>query len=165
MRFPLAVFALCLGATAFAQSNNGTITGTVSDPAGAVVPAAQIEVQNAETGVVYRGGTSNAGNYVISVPAGTYQITVNVPGFKKYVESNVPVVSSTDTRKDLGLQVGEASESVTVADTAPLLKTESGEMSHLVEVKDVHQFPLLTIAGGGYAGATQMGNIRNPLQT
>ncbi|MBV9505173.1 MAG: TonB-dependent receptor [Acidobacteriia bacterium] len=149
----------------FAQSNQGTITGTISDPAGAVVAAAQIEVKNTETGVVYQGGTSNTGNYVISLPAGNYEITVTVPGFKKSVQQNVPVVVATDTRRDVTLEVGETTESVTVSETAPLLKTESGEMSHLVEVKDAVDLPLLTISGGGYAGATQMGNIRNPLQT
>jgi hypothetical protein len=161
----LTAFVIFAVATLFAQSNQGTITGTISDPAGAVVPSALIQVRNAETGVVYQGGTSNTGNYVIPVPAGTYEITVTVPGFKKFVESNVQVVVATDTRKDVRLDVGETTEQVTVADTAPLLKTESGEMSHLVEVKDVVELPLLTIAGGGYAGATQMGNIRNPLQT
>src|SRR5215469_14791856 len=161
----IAAFMMLAAATAFAQSNQGTITGTISDPAGAVVPAAVISVRNSETGVVYQGGTSNTGNYVIPVPAGTYEITVTVPGFKKFVQSNVQVIVATDTRKDVTLQVGEATESVTVADSAPLLKTESGEMSHLVEVKDVVELPLLTISGGGYAGATTMGNIRNPLQT
>src|SRR5579871_2214902 len=161
----VAACVILLGAHAYAQSNQGTITGTVSDPAGAVVPAAVIEAKNADTGVVFRGGTSNTGNYVISVPAGTYEITVVVPGFKKFVESNVQVVTSTDTRKDLRLEVGAATEEVTVADTAPLLKTESGEMSHVVDIKDADQLPLLTVSGGGYSGATQMGNIRNPLQT
>ena len=155
-----AAFVLT-GAIAFGQAANGTITGTISDPAGAVVATAQIEVKNAETGVVYRGGTSNTGNFVIPVPAGTYEITVNVPGFKKFVQSNVQVVTATDTRRDVVLEVGSASESVTVADTAPLLKTESGEMSHTIEIKDADQLPVLTIAGSG--GAT--GNIRNPLQT
>ncbi|HLI86705.1 MAG TPA: TonB-dependent receptor [Bryobacteraceae bacterium] len=160
-----AAYWILTGAAAFAQSNQGTITGTIADPAGAVIAGATIEVRNADTGVVYQGGSSNTGNYVIPVPAGTYQITVSVPGFKRFVESNVQVVVATDTRKDITLAIGEASEAVTVADTAPLLKTESGEMSHLVEVNEVDQIPLLTVAGGGYAGATQMGNIRNPLQT
>jgi hypothetical protein len=65
----------------------------------------------------------------------------------------------------VALELDSSTEQVTVADTAPLLKTESGEMSHVVEVKDVVELPLLTISGGGFAGATQMGNIRNPLQT
>jgi hypothetical protein len=160
-----AAFVMLTGAIAFAQSNQGTITGTISDPGGAVVAGAQIEVRNTETNVVYRGGTSNTGNYVIPVPAGIYEVTVAVPGFKRYVQSNVQVVVATDTRRDLTLEIGQATEAVTVADTAPLLKTESGEMSRLVEVKDVVELPLLTISGGGYAGATTMGNIRNPLQT
>jgi hypothetical protein len=105
-----AAFLMLMGALAFGRSNTGTITGTVSDPPGAVVPAAQIEVRNSETGVVCRGGTSNTGNYVIPVPVGTYQITVNVPGFKKFVEADVPVVTATDTRRDVTLQVGGASE-------------------------------------------------------
>jgi hypothetical protein len=71
---------------ALAQSNQGTITGTISDPAGAVISSAVIEVRNTGTGVVYRGGTSNTGNYVIPVPAGTYEISISMPGFKKFVQ-------------------------------------------------------------------------------
>jgi hypothetical protein len=161
----VAAFAILMGATAFAQSNQGTITGAISDPAGAVVAGAQLQVRNTETGVIYDGGTSSTGNYVIPVPAGIYEISVIVPGFKKYVQSNVQVVVATDTRKDVTLELGSNAEQVTVEATAPLLKTESGEMSHVVETKDAIDLPLLTIAGGGYAGATTMGNIRNPLQT
>src|SRR5215469_14432406 len=105
------IFFLSLTA-AFAQSNQGTITGTISDPTGAVIANAPIDVKNTETGIVYRGGTSNSGNYVIPVPAGNYEITVNVMGFKKFVQQNVQVVSATDTRKDVTLQVGETNEQV-----------------------------------------------------
>ena len=65
----------------FSQSNQGRVTGTISDPAGAVVPTAQIEIKNSDTGVVYRGGTSETGNYVISAPSGSYELTVTVTGF------------------------------------------------------------------------------------
>ena len=109
----LTTFLFLTAATLFAQSNQGTITGTVSDPAGAVVPTAQIEIKNADTGVVYRGGTSATGNYVLSVPAGTYEVTVNAAGFKKFVQQNVTVVTATDTRKDVKLELGAASEVVT----------------------------------------------------
>ena len=165
MRFSLVFAVVCLiGISAFAQSNQGTITGTISDPAAAVVPAAQMEVKNTATGVVYSGGTSATGNYVFSVPAGTYEISVNAPGFKKFVESNVQVVVATDTRKDVALQVGAANETISVSDTAPLLKTESGEMSHLVDIDQVDQLPVLTIGGGNLLGPGQLGQIRNPLQ-
>jgi hypothetical protein len=169
MQVRLAAAVMCLvGVSAFAQSNQGTITGTVSDPAGAVIPTAQIEIKNTATGVVYRGGTSATGNFVLSVPAGTYEIAVNSAGFKKFVESNVQVNTATDTRKDVKLELGTANEVVTVEDTAPLLKTESGEMSHRVDIADADQLPVLTIGGGNLLAAANTGNtmgqIRNPLQ-
>src|SRR5215469_5726675 len=120
MQFKVAAAIVMLaGVAAFGQSNNGTITGTVSDPAGAVVTGAVIEVKNVETGVVSRGGTSATGNYVIPVPAGTYEITVQVTGFKRVVQQNIPVVVATDTRKDITLEVGSNTEVVTVAADAP----------------------------------------------
>ena len=163
----LTTLVLLTAGALLAQSNQGTITGTISDPAGAVVPAAQIEVKNTATGVIYRGGTSGTGNYVLPVPTGTYELTVTVSGFKKFVQTNVEVISATDTRKDVTLQVGSANESITVTETAPLLKSESGEISHSVEAKDLQDLPVLTISGGGVVGGAVagMGNIRNPLQS
>src|SRR6516162_9352358 len=129
-------------AAVFAQSKQGTITVTVSDPAGALVPTAQVEVKNNGTGVVYRGGTSATGNYVLAVPAGAYEISVTAGGFKKAVQQNVQVISAADTRKDVTLEIGSATEAVTVTETAPLLKTESGGVSHLVTIADVDQLPV-----------------------
>jgi hypothetical protein len=160
-----ATLSLLTTAALFAQSNQGAITGTISDPAGAVVPTAQIEVRNNETGVIYRGGTSATGNFVLAMPSGTYEITVTAAGFKKFVEQNVQVISATDTRKDVILEVGSASEQVTVTETAPLLKTESGELSHLVTSKDVDELPVLTLGGGGASSIGGLGEIRNPLQS
>jgi carboxypeptidase family protein len=72
--------------SALAQSDRGTITGTVSDPAGAVVANAPIQAKNIETGVVYPGQTSTTGNYTIAqLPVGTYELSVTVQGFKKWI--------------------------------------------------------------------------------
>jgi hypothetical protein len=161
----LGLFVFLGALNVFAQSNQGTITGTISDPSGAVVATAQIQVKNSDTGIVYEGGTSATGNYVIPVPPGNYELTVNAAGFKKFVQQNIQVVVATATRKDVNLEVGQATDVVTVTEAAPLLKTESGEMSHLVSIDTANQLPVLTIAGGGYTGASQMGNIRNPLQS
>src|SRR5262249_9706212 len=77
----------------------------------------------------------------------------------------VQVVVAVDTRKDITLEVGQNTETVTVLDTAPLLKTESGEVSHRVTTDDADQLPVLTISGGSVVGAAcGMGQIRNPLQ-
>ena len=90
MRFlKLAVCTLSFASVVFAQSDRGTITGTVSDPAGAVVANAPIEIRNVETGIVNRVASSATGNYTIAqLPAGQYELTVNVAGFKKYVRQS-----------------------------------------------------------------------------
>jgi hypothetical protein len=148
---------------AFAQAAGGSITGTVSDPAGAVVPTAKIEVKNVDTGAVYQGGASATGNYVIQVPVGKYELSVNSPGFKKYVRENLVVTVATDVRQDVALEVGANSETVTVNAEAPLLKTESGELSHNVTVEDADNLPVLFLTPGTSFGSNGFGNIRDPL--
>src|ERR1700742_27116 len=88
----LAVCAVTFSAIVFAQSDRGTITGTVADPAGAVIPNASVQLRNVDTGAVYDAGASATGNYTLAqVPAGQYELTVDVQGFKKYVRKNVRV--------------------------------------------------------------------------
>ena len=70
-----AVLVLCFACALFAQSDRGTITGTVADPAGAVLANAPIEAKNQETGVVYQAATSSTGNYTIGGRAGAGQPT------------------------------------------------------------------------------------------
>src|SRR6185369_7768783 len=123
---------LLLGMTgAFAQTDRGTITGTISDPASAVIPGAQIQARNVETGAVYNTVSFSTGNYSLAqLPAGSYEMTVAVQGFKTFVRQNLAVQVASTLRIDVSLAVGTTSESVTVSDAATLLKTESGELSH-----------------------------------
>ena len=83
---PTSILICTLLATlfAFAQSDRGTITGTISDPAGAVVANAALEARNQATGVVYQAASTATGNYtILQLPVGTYEVSVAVPGFKK----------------------------------------------------------------------------------
>src|SRR5579883_179066 len=157
-------YAACLFASVLAvmaQTDRGTITGTVSDPAGAVIANAVVEAKNADTGTVFQAGTSATGNYTLAqMPAGTYELSVTVPGFKKSVRPGIIVNVAQTARVDFQLEVGAATESVTVQAEAPLLKTESGELSHTVDYNRVDNLPLLTLTGAGGGG---VGNIRNPL--
>src|SRR5262249_19204248 len=140
----------------FAQSDRGTITGTVSDPAGAVVAAAAIEARNTETGVVYPVAASGTGNYTIAeLPSGTYELSVTTPGFKKYVPTGLIIQAAQTIRVDAALEVGSSSESVTVNAEAPLLKTESGELSATIATKTMDTLPLLAV------GSNSSG-VRNP---
>src|SRR5438132_667841 len=145
MRSVLIAVSLFLTApAAFAQSDRGTITGTVADPAGAVVAAAAIEVRNVETGAIYQAASSATGNYTLSqLPVGQYQLAVTVPGFKKYVRQGVAVDVAQTYRVDVVLEVGSNSESVTVTEAAALLKTESGELSHTVNTAAMDNLPIL----------------------
>src|ERR1700758_3572573 len=119
---------LTVGIAVFAQSDRGTITGTVSDPAGAVIASAAIEARNVATGAVYPVASSATGNYtIVQLPAGAYDLTVTVMGFKKFVRTGLMVEVAGTLRVDATLEVGSATESVTVVEAAPLLKTEGGE--------------------------------------
>src|SRR5215472_17204097 len=106
-------FFLACASAMLAQSDRGTITGTISDPAGAVISSAPIEAHNTETGAVYPAATSTTGNYTIAqLPAGTYELTVTVPGFKRYVRAGLQVEVAGTVRIDPTLEVGSATESV-----------------------------------------------------
>src|SRR6516225_2689493 len=154
--FSLGVF---LSVFALAQSDRGTITGTVTDPAGAVVASAPIQARNVDTGVVYQGETSTTGNYTIpQLPVGTYEVSVAVPGFKKFVRTGLQIQATATVRVDMALEVGAATESVTITESAPLLNTESGELSHNVDVRKMDELPILGI-GGTLSGSA---GIRNP---
>jgi hypothetical protein len=150
---------LLISGIASAQSDRGTITGTVSDPAGAVVSGASIEAKNSETGSVYQVASTATGNYTLSqLPAGTYQLTVTIPGFKQYVRQGITVLVAQTLRIDIGLEVGAPTETITVNADAPLLKTESGELSHTVKTQLIDDLPILGI--GTQASGTY--GLRNP---
>ncbi len=147
----LAAFA------ALGQTDRGTITGTVIDPAGALVPGAKLSVKNIETGQVAESNTTATGNFTIaSLPAGKYDLNVEVPGFRKSIQQGVQVQVAQTVRMDIVLQVGATSESVTVTAAAPLLKSENAEQSVNITGDRINNLPL-NFGGGGGAG----GNIRS----
>src|SRR6185312_5476413 len=120
-----AFFFFSMVLTLFAQTDRGTITGTIIDPAGAVVANAAIEARNTETAAVYQVASSATGNYTIpNLPTGTYQLSVTVAGFKKFIRSGLVIQAAQTIRVDAAMEVGSATESVTVTEAAPLLKTE-----------------------------------------
>ncbi len=167
MRFWKVALILCAIALAlFAQSDRGTITGTISDPAGAVIAGAAVEAKNIATGAIYSGASSGTGNYTLAqLPAATYELSVTVPGFKKYVRTGLQVEVAGTVRIDATLEVGSATESVTVEAAAPLLKTEGGEVSHNISTQTLDDLPILTLTGAAASIGTgnSLGNVRNPL--
>jgi hypothetical protein len=165
-RLVCSIGLFLLVSAAFAQTDRGTITGTISDPAGAVIASAAIEAKNTATGALYPAASSGTGNYTIAqLPAGTYDLTVSVPGFKKYVRQGLQVEVAETARIDVALEVGSNTESITVEAAAPLLKTEGGEVSHNVSTETLDDLPILTLTGAAASigAGNSLGNIRNPL--
>ena len=157
------VVGICLffiaASFSYAQSDRGTITGTISDPTNAVIPGASVVATNAETGAKYETISTETGNYTLAqLPPGTYQLSAELPGFKKYIRQGITVLVAQTLRLDVGLQVGAATDEVTVNADAPLLRTESSDVSHNVNSERLDELPLLGIGGvlSGSAG------IRNP---
>jgi hypothetical protein len=146
MRFAKLATAVVLFAWAAFGQTGGTITGVISDPAGAVVPNAPVEARNSATGVVTPIATSATGNYTFGdLPAGAYEIGVAVPGFKKYTQTGITVQQLQTTRIDVTLVVGSATEAITVNDVAPLLQTESADISHNVTTQAVDDLPMASV--------------------
>ena len=159
MRPVSALLCCCvLTVVAFAQNDRGTITGEISDQGNAVVPNAIIVAKNADTGVESKTVASGTGNYTIpSLPSGRYVLTVEAPGFKKAVHSNIEVQVAQTARIDVKLQIGSVSDTVTVTTEAPMLKTESGEQATVIQTERINALPLNFGGGGGSSG-----NIRSP---
>ncbi|HLK50367.1 MAG TPA: TonB-dependent receptor [Bryobacteraceae bacterium] len=156
--FLTIVCLLVCSAGAFAQ-DRGTITGTISDPAGAVISNASVEARNLETGVTYPVVSTSTGNYTVTqLPVGQYEVTATVPGFKKFTRSGITVAVNNVLRIDIALEVGQATESVTVNAEASLLKTETADLAHNVNVEQLDNLPILGI-GNSNAGSS---GIRNP---
>src|SRR5271157_3308797 len=119
--YAVVYLPLFLG-SAFAQGDRGSISGTVSDPASAVVPNAIVMVRNLETGSQHQTATTETGNYTLAqLPAGTYELSVTAAGFSKYVQQGIRALVAETVRVDVALQVGSPSDSVTVTADAPLL--------------------------------------------
>jgi hypothetical protein len=158
--FKLLAGVVFLMTVAFAQSDRSQITGTVFDPAGAVVANAPVRARNVDTGGEYNAVSTSTGNYALNeLPVGRYQLTVAAPGFKTFVRDGFTVQSAQVYRIDIPLEVGAASESVTVTAEAPLLNTESGELSRNVSSANLNKLPVLGI---GSAFASNSG-VRQPL--
>jgi hypothetical protein len=153
---------LCCGllSTAlFGQAGTGTITGTVTDPTGAAVANAPVDVRNTDTNVPYPTVTTETGAYtVLRLPPGPYSVTVSAAGFKKLIRSGLTVDAGQTLPMDLTVEIGSASESVTVSAEGTLLKTETGDVSHNITISQLNDLPALGI-GTQNAGSN---GIRNP---
>jgi Carboxypeptidase regulatory-like domain/TonB dependent receptor len=133
----------------FAQLDRGTITGTVTDPSGAIVPGTRITIKNTATNATWQSATTSAGDYTaVNLPAGKYELTFEATGLKKLVRPNIVVAVSEVVRVDASLQVGESKDSVTVFGEAAVLQTDSPVTGVVLQNREVNDLPLNFGSGG-----------------
>src|SRR2546425_576640 len=145
------VLGVLLAITGLAQQDRATFTGTVTDPTGAAVPAATVKVQNTQTNFSYATKTNEAGIYAVpNLPIGSYRITFEAPGFKRFVRENLMVNIAQVVRVDPQLQVGASTESIEVKAEAPLLQAGTPEVGAVIGARQVIDLPL-SFSGGRHA--------------
>jgi hypothetical protein len=131
---------------AFGQTALATVTGTITDPTGAVVANTPVSVKNLDNGQVYSAASSETGNFTVSqLPIGDYDLIVKSPGFKTYTHSKFHLAAAQTMREDVTLEVGQNSESVTVTAEASLLKTESSELVSNTTLSELNNLPVLQV--------------------
>jgi len=128
--------------TAWAQTGVGSVAGTVLDPGSAVVPGADLTLTNAETGVIRKGITSDAGAFYFgAVPRGQYTLEVELPGFKKW-SGKLELQVGQSAKVDPVLEVGEIQNVVEVTSAAAPISMESAEVADVKDYLRIRQLPL-----------------------
>ena len=135
----LGIFLLFAVSAAFGQTT-ATISGTVSDQTGAVVPNAAVTITNSNTHVARTLTTNQSGVYnAPDLPIGPYSLKVEAPGFKAYAQNNIILNVNATLRADATLQVGTSQETVTVEANAVQVQTETSEQSNVINGTQIAQ--------------------------
>ena len=139
----LTVLALTLTTIAFAQRDMGTITGTITDAQGGVVPNAKITLTEVATGLKYDVQSGSDGTYIRpALKPGTYSITAEAKGFRRVEQQNIIVTGGDRVGVNLSLTVGDVTQAVEVTAEAPLLQTESTTLGADLSAKGMSELPL-----------------------
>lgn len=139
-----AVLLVFTSISVMAQAGRGTISGTVTDPSGGVLPGAQVTLLNKATGLAQHTVTSSAGLYTfISLNPGVYQVTASEPGFASLAQENVTVNVDQTTLVNITLKVGAATETVTVTAGTQLVEPTNSTVGSLIPAEQIDRVPLL----------------------
>ena len=139
----LMALALVGASLVFGQQSSGTITGTVTDPQGAVVPGAQIVARNTATNAAFSATTNESGFYTApGLPVGEYEISAESEGFKKTLRTGVTLQVNESAQVNLTLEVGTVAETVEVRADAALVDTAGATLGEVIERKRVADLPI-----------------------
>ena len=135
-----------------AQSDHGSLTGTVTDASKLVMSGVSVTVTNSATGIKATASTNEGGSYtILYLAAGTYKLTAKRAGFKQYSREGVNVEVGQATRLDFSLEVGEITATVEVTGQTTTLNSASSELGTVLAKQQFQELPL-----------TGQGELRNP---
>ena len=138
---PLLLLVLHAG-IGMAQLPTIRLTGTVTDTTGALLPGVDVTLTNVDTGVTYSATSSGSGVYMfVNLPYGPYRLKCELPGFKAFVQQGILLETGFSRTVDVTLEVGEVTETVEVIARAPLLETESSDITQLLERETMLHVP------------------------
>src|SRR5215475_6826070 len=140
----IALFAVLLCVTpAFSQTETATISGRVTDPTGAAISGADVQVQNVLNGQEIAVKTNTSGLYVATgLQPGNYRLVVSNPGFKQIVKPDVVLNVQSNASLNFSMTIGSVSETITVRGGAPLIDTEGASVSTVINRQFVENIPL-----------------------
>lgn len=137
------LLALIVPGRLSAQGTTGSITGTVTDPSGAVVPGATVTVKQIETNAVKTISTSDAGTYMVTqLQPGHYNVKVEKAGFKASTQSGITLVIDQTALINMQLTVGSQAEVVEVTSTGPVIQTEDSSVGQVIDSQAIQNTPL-----------------------
>ena len=126
-----------------AQFTTASLAGTITDATGAVVPDALVTISNVDTGLTVTVTTEPNGAYLFSsLLIGNYELTVEKTGFSTYVQAGITLTVNQAASQNIGLQVGQVTEQVTVEAEAELIVTRTATTGQLVDQKRIVELPL-----------------------
>ncbi len=134
---------LALSSAALAQDGRGTLLGRITDPSGAAVPGAAIEVLNKATGVRLTSKSNDQGNFEMPfLLPGLYQLGVETAGFKKAIHDDVEIRVGDRLKLDVALEVGQLAETVTVTGETPLVESTAASLGQVTDRRRIIDLPL-----------------------
>jgi hypothetical protein len=143
-----AVLFIGFSPLGLAQVNRATVTGIITDPAGALVPGVKVTAIHVETGTSSSTNSTEAGAYTIpALQIGAYRVEYEAAGFKKAVRDKVVLVAGSTARLDVLLELGSVGESVTVSAQSATIETESTRVATNITTKLVQDLPLMVDGG------------------
>jgi hypothetical protein len=142
----LVLMTVCLGNIhpAWSQEVTAAFTGSVVDPTGASIVGATLTAKDTERGTIYAVQTNSVGFNIPRLPVGTYELKVAAPGFQTAVYRSITLALNQTARVDFELKIGQATESVDVSSAAPLLQSDTTQLSTVIDSRSNINLPLLS---------------------